>query len=586
MITEIGIIFVIVAIIGLIFHYLKQPMVPAYILAGIIAGPLALGLISQAGAISELSEMAFVVMLFVIGIEMDLRRLEKIGLVAIFGGILQVVVTFAVGWIFGYLMGEKHITCAYVGLILAFSSTMLVVKILGDKHDLETLYGRVAVGILVMQDILAIFALAILSSGSFSLSQTISTITLTAGIILLVVFVAGEYLLPRLFDIIASDREMLFCISLGLLFIVGFYAQSQKLTLGIGSFLIGLAMSNSAYRYEIIGDLKALKSFFAVLFFASLGLQMVPADILTHGGSVYITMIIFYHVVIAKIWFILGLILLAMIIKPLITMTIVAALGYERGTACRVGISLGQLSEFGLVLTMYGVAQYMLDANILLIVIIATIITITTSTYAIQFSHDVFSALKGYTGWLGKISWLKESPYQFQPNAENCYEVAIIGHDKLGGMIAEALGSRGKKYLVVDSNPAVIPELQKKNVPYLFGDVTCSEILSQLDLGKIKTIFSSLPDAKDNALLLEHLKRNNPDTNLIGIVNSCDKAGTLYRAGFHYVLITFFLAAHSLLGDDSNYGDLDTLLSLSQDDLKKMGLCHLEKLCAKGECVL
>jgi Kef-type K+ transport system membrane component KefB len=583
MIHEIGIIFVCVGIFGLIFRLLKQPMVPAFILSGIAVGPLVLGKINGAGAINALSEMAFVVMLFVIGIEMDLERLKKIGIVAILGGIVQVAVTFAVGWAFAFLIGLNHMTCVYFGLILAFSSTMLVVKILGDNHDLDTLYGRVSVGILIMQDILAIFALAILSAKTFSMDQTLSIVTLTAGIILIVVFVGGKYVFPIIFDYVARDRETLFCVSLAVMFIIGFYAQSRELTLGIGAFLTGLALSSLAYRYEVIGDLKALKSFFAVLFFASLGLQMVPPSVVSPGGSAFITLAIFFHLVAFQVWTILGLIFLAMIVKPIIVTGIIVFFGYERSTACHAGLSLGQLSEFGMVLAIFGVMQEGISENFLMAVIIATTVTIILSAYTLKYLHLLAGMMVRHTAWLDRIAWLKQAPYNFEPTSGNNFQVAIVGHDKLGKLIANALRKNGISYVVVDSNPEVIHSLARQNIPYVFGDVTCPEVLAQLDLQKIKTVFSSLPEQRDNSLLIGHLQRTNPDVNFVAIVNSCCKARRFYELGAHYVLITYVLAAEQLEASQTSF-DLKSLLGAEQAELKLYGEAHHKELCS--ECAL
>jgi Kef-type K+ transport system membrane component KefB/Trk K+ transport system NAD-binding subunit len=582
MIHEICNIFLFAGILVILFRCLKQPMIPAYIIAGIIVSPLFLGLISKAGAISDLSEMAFVIMLFIIGIEMDLDRLKKIGKVVTFGGIAQVVVTFSLGWLFAFLFGMNNITCTYLGLILSFSSTMLVVKVLSDKRDLNSLSGRVSVGILVMQDIMAIFALAILSTNQFGPWDVLKTLTTTGGIILFVVLYARTKILPWLFDFIAKDKETLTVFAIFLMFLVGKYAEKMGLTMGIGAFLVGLALSGLAYRYEIIGELKPLKnSFFGVLFFASLGLQMVPASV-AGGSSSLITLAIFYHVVAVQIWLILGLVFLAMIIKPIIVMMIVAFLGYERNTSCSVGISLGQLSEFGLVLAIYGVSQDAISSTLLMVVIISTTLTIILSTYAIQYIHPIVESLEWPSRWLNRLNRLKQAPLSFEPSAQNNFNVAIIGHDQLGKLIAMALKKKGIRYIVVDSNPDVIHELQKEGVPYIFGDVECPEVLEQLDLNEIKTVFSSLPEIRQNALLIEHVK-SNPKVNFIAIVNQCEKASTLYKEGAHYVLIMYVLAGQHLEAtDEKTTFNLQQLLDADQEELKRIGCLHQHELC--GNC--
>jgi Kef-type K+ transport system membrane component KefB len=284
MIEEIGIVFVFAALLGFAAKLLRQPMIPAYVLAGLMVGPLVLGFVKHTAEVSELSEIAVVIMLFVIGIEMDISRLRKLGLIAIGGGFLQVAACFGLGFGAARLFGMSGIASSYLGFAAAFSSTMVTVKILGDKGDIDSLYGRISVGILIMQDILAIFALSLLTVDTFSFSAIANTFTAAAGLILIVVLVCGKWVLPRLMQFVARDRETLFVVVMGILFIAGFYAKQQHLSLSIGSFLAGLAMARLAYQYEIIGDMKALKSFFTIMFFAALGLGLSPnASAITAG---------------------------------------------------------------------------------------------------------------------------------------------------------------------------------------------------------------------------------------------------------------------------------------------------------------
>lgn len=564
---EIGVVLVVAGILGIIMRLLKQPTILAYVLAGVVVGPLAFGWVVHQQAIAELSELAVVVMLFVIGIEMDLSRLKKVGLVAILGGAIQVGATFLMGFFLSKMFGMTNIAASYLGFALAFSSTMLVVKILGEKYDMDTLYGRIVVGILIMQDIFAIFALSILSTADseFSLTSLLSTSTLTAGLILIVVFLFGKRVLPRLFDYAARDREILFLVTMATLFIVAFYAENQKLSMGIGSFLAGLAIAELSYKYEVVGDLKALKSFFTILFFAALGLQLAPNVAATSGPEITPNIMDFLATVWANLGLIVSFSFLAIVVKPVLVTIIVRMFGYQKTVAINSGLALGQLSEFSLVLLAQGVVSKNIDAELLSPIIIVTIVSMILSSYIMDADLLINRVLGKCTGWLEFIS-LAKPQFDFPTNeAENNFSVLLVGRDKLGRIIEKALRRLKIRYIVVDSNPDVIARLKAAKIPCIFGDINNHEVLSQLDFTKIQTVFSTIPDIRDNELLIAHIKGISPSVNFISIVDSRSRAEELYRLGAHYVLVTYMLAGTQLIHNHGAERNGINLRSLIED---------------------
>lgn len=562
-VREIGFIIIAAGILGIAMRLLKQPTVLAYVLAGICVGPLVLGWVSHQQAIAELSELAVVVMLFVIGIEMDLSRLTKVGPVAIIGGAIQVGATFLIGFLFSLMVGTSTIAASYVGFALAFSSTMLVVKVLGEKYDLDTLYGRIVIGILIIQDIFAIFALSILSSADkgFSLSAMLSTSTLAAGLILIVVFICGKFILPRIFDFAAREREILFLVTMATLFIMAFYAENQKLSMGIGSFLAGLAIAKMSYKYEIVGDLKALKSFFTILFFAALGLQLAP---IADDNSTTPIILDFLQVVWSYAGTIILFSFLAIIVKPVMVTVIVRMFGYQKSASVDCGLCMGQLSEFSLVLLAQGIIAQHIDQDFLTPIIIVTVLSMVISSYLMEYNLIIGRVLEKYTGWLNSLTFTKPQ-FDFPADVQNSFSVLLVGRDRLGRIIEKALRKLGVKYIVVDSSPDVISKMKKANIPCIFGDVNNHEVLSRLDFTKIQTVFSTIPDVRDNALLIDYAKKINPNLNFISIVDSRTKAATLYELGAHYVLITYMLAGVQLLHNRATKESGINLKSIIED---------------------
>jgi len=580
MIQQVGLIFVFAGLLGVLFMRLKQPLIPAYVLAGVLVGPLFLGLANRADIAVQLSEIAIVVMLFIIGIEMDIDRLIKVGLVAILGCIAQVGLIFVLGFFLAKYFDQSNMAACYFGFGAAFSSTMLVVKILGEKHDMDTLYGRISVGMLIMQDILAIFALSIVSSvGNFSIGTVLNTLTLTAGLILIVVFILGRLVFPFLFNYIAREREVLFVFSMAVLFGMGFYAENQMLSLGIGSFLAGLSLASLSYRYEIIGDFKALKTFFIILFFAALGLQLAPQSLFNGDMDIYSRMIAFGKATARYGWMIIGFSLLVIVVKPIITTVIVGIFGYKKSTAFNVGLSLGQFSEFSLVLLAQGIAAGHVKPAVLPAVIIMTVVSMTLSSYFMKFNLFFYQHMSSLLGWLDKIAIFEGNKVEERANPKNDFKVLLVGCDRIGCIIERSLHQKGVHYVVVDSNPEVIARLVKLGIPCIFGDVNNHEVLAAIDFGKIEIVISTVPDINDNEVLLRHVDGVNPNINFVGIVDSRGQAERLYSLGAHFVLVNYVLAGTQLL--HSRQGGLHSLLE-TPDGIRNKGIEH-RKILAAGD---
>ncbi len=572
---QIGTLFVIVGLMVLLFQYFKQPLIPAYVLAGLLASPLALNMVHDPKALTELSEMAVVVMLFVIGVEMDLGRLRALGPVAVGGGILQVASCFGIGFVTGKFFGQTSVASTYLGFAAAFSSTMVTVKILGDKQDLSTLYGRISVGILVMQDVLAIFALSILINlDKLSLKTITNTVTLAAGLILIVVLVLGQYVFPKLLSFAARDRDTLFAVTMLVLFGIGFFAEAQQLSLGIGSFLAGLAVSRLSYQYEIAGDLKALKAFFSILFFTTLGLGFSPQGSGVDGAYSAATLM---NTLGEYGWFIAAFALIAIVIKPLLVMLIVAMFGYDRSTAFSTALSLGQLSEFSLVLVSTGIASNHLPAAILPPIIVVTVVSMTAASYLMKYDLALYRFASPGLFWLRFLA-LKKQPLTDSEEPSKSYKILLVGRDRLGGIIEQSLRKMQAEYIVVDSNPDIIAVLRRENVPSVFGDINNHEVLAKLDFKKFTTVISSVPSVRDNELLLKFLEKNNPGANYIAIADSRRTARELYSIGVHFVIVPYMVAGEHLLGQRTEESLSLNQLICGTPEIRERGKTHKDEL--------
>lgn len=584
MTREIALIFVMAGLLGALFKFLKQPMIPALVLAGIILGPLALNWVSHPEQINGLSEFAVVVMLFVIGAEMDITRLKKLGMVAILGGTVQSLIILALGFGLGKLIGLNNITATYMGIAAGFSSTMLVVKILGEKYQLNTLYGKIVVGTLIIQDVLAIFALSIMTTiDNFSVEKLTTTVLVASGLILIVVLVCSKYVYPRLFDFAAKERETLFMVAMALVFGVALIADFQHLSLSIGAFLVGLGISNLAYQHEIIGDMKAMKTFFTILLFASLGLQLAPNTAELAAGESAITALM--DVMSESIWLIVGFTILGIVIKPLVIMTVVSAFGYKKSTSFEVGLSLGQFSEFSLVLIAQGIIYKHLDQEILPPIIVVTVLSMTVSSYTLKWSQKIYQSTKSLIGWLDKLALTNQGEFiASEETTKANYQVVLFGcGNGLGMLIEMAMRQAKLKYIVIDNDPEVIARLHKDGCKnYIFGNACSHEVWEKLDMAKVHTVITVIDDHRDVEFIINHVNHHNSETNIVTIIDDLEEAVALYDKGAHLVVAPHMVAAQHLLATNPDLGCTLRQIISDTHTIRERGKVHRKSLIEEG----
>lgn len=573
---DIGIVIIIATVFAFIAKSLKQPLIPAYVLAGIIIGPV-LGLITNTEVITNLSEIGIAFLLFIVGLEMNLRKLRDVGLVSSVGGLVQMLSIFTVTFILAVFLGFIYQEAIYLGLIIAFSSTMVVVKLLSDKRALDTLHGRIIIGFLLMQDILAILVLSILNTMD-NFSFIFLVLSLVKGVVVFLVAIgASRYLFPALFEFAAKSQELLFisAVSISFLFsivfanigkiiifligLLGFSLSSNMISylspgfsIAIGAFVAGITLANLPYNIEIIGKVKSLRDFFAVIFFVSLGMELLLGSFmaLLKPLLIFLVLIIF--------------------LKPLITMFLCSFFGYKKRTAFSTSISLAQISEFSLIIVAQGLFLGHLSQEIFSLTVILAVITIVLTSYFIKYEDRVYFKLAGVleifdklTGAYGHLEYLPRKKH----------EVILCGYNRIGYSIVNTLKKLKKKLLVVDFNPEVIGELIKEKVPCIYGDIGDSEILERINLKGAEMVISTVPIKRDNLLLIKKTKEQNKKAMIFVTSTQIKNALDLYDAGADYVILPHFLGGEhvSLLIEDFT-SDINSIIKTKInhiEDLKK-----------------
>ena len=501
---------------------LRQPLIIGYIITGVIVSRYIINITDSSVSISTFAEIGVALLLFLVGLNLNPKMIKEVGKVSIITGVGQVVFTSLIGFGMAVYFGFSVITSTYIAVALTFSSTIIIMKILSDKGDLETLYGRIAIGFLIVQDLIAIFilmAISSVSSGADFTNIALQTVLKGAGLVIFV-FLVGVYILPQLTKAVARSQEFLLLFSIAWSLAVASLFLYFKFSIEIGALLAGITLSLSPYRYEISSKMRPLRDFFIVMFFVLIGTQMVFSDI-----SQYI-----YPIIAFSAFVLIG--------NPLIVMVLMGLLGYTKKNSFLAGLTVAQISEFSLILIALGVKLGHLPLEILSLVTAVGIITIAGTTYFITYGSRIYPYLSRYLSIFEKNGKkIDEHAY----HQDKAYEILLFGHNRIGYDLLESFKKLKKKFLIVDYNPEIVINLAKEGIDCKYGDASDSELLDGLNLNKAKAIISTIPDVDTNLLLINKIKESKGNAIIVVMAHRIDDALKLYEEGATYVIMPHFL---------------------------------------------
>ncbi|MBS3169045.1 cation:proton antiporter [Candidatus Woesearchaeota archaeon] len=545
---QLGLIFIIAAATAYVLRLLKQPQILAYVLVGILLTPV-FKIITNTSIIDSISVIGIAFLLFIVGLEIDIKAVKNVALVSSLGGTIQIVVLFVVGYLAALILGYLGLEAAYIGLMIAFSSTMVVMKVLSDRRELNTLHGRLAIGILLTNDVLAILVLSVLSSINHFSFYLLGISLLKFISMFLIAYLASKYLFPPVFKFAAKNQELLLTSSLAVCFLFSIAFFKIGFSVAIGAFIAGVTLGNLAYSVEIAGKVKSLKDFFALLFFVSLGMGISPGTIKT-------------------LWLpILILLLLVIFFKPGLTMTICSLFRYTKKPAFLTANSLAQVGEFSLIIAAQGLALGHISADLFSIVVVIMLATITTSSYFMEYEDGLYRLLQRPLRIFDRFT---TEGLEYLPTTEKP-KVVLCGYNRIGYSIAQGLQDSKKKLLIVDYNPEVITQLIKEGYHSIYGDVTDEEVLEHLNLPKITMLISTVPAVNDNILLIRKVRSCNHKAQIIVTASEVDDALRLYREGADYVILPHFLGGEHV-------SNLIAKVKDKSDILDKEKAHHIEHL--------
>src|SRR3972149_4755896 len=551
--SQLSLLLVIASLFGIFARTFKQPLLVGYLFAGILLA--AMGIVTESARLENLGKIGVTFLLFLLGIEMNLKELPTIGKVAAVTGIGQIVITFIFGALLALGLGIKLPAAAYIGIALTFSSTVIIVKLLSEKKELASLYGKISVGFLLIQDLVAIVILIFLSSlgkGNFQTGQyaliALKILGLFAG-----VWILSKKILPYVFDrIISSSLELLFIVSIAwALGVATFVAGPVGFTLEIGGFLAGLSLSNLPEHLQIASRTRPLRDFFLTIFFLYIGTKLYV------GGEIFALL---PEAGVFSIFVLVG--------NPIIVLIIMGLLGYKKRTSFLAGLTVAQISEFSFILMEVGESSGHVTKSQVSLVILTGVITMTVSTYLIIWSEKIYKVIGKYLSIFEKKR-SREITLNYDMKPDN--HTVLIGADRAGRNLCDYFKSRLTPFLVIDFNPSIIAKLTAENIPAVFGDITDPEIIEITNLDKSKTVISTIPSVDDNLSILEFVRPLKIKPLLIMTAQTRRDGIKLYEAGATYVVIPELVAGEHIR-------QVIDLYDANAEKLTQSGKRHFDRL--------
>ena len=491
--AEFALLLIIATAVSALAVRLRQPVLIAYIAVGIVVGPSVLGLVTAHEQIDLLAQIGITVLLFVVGLKLDLNHIRHIGPVALATGLGQLGFTILFGFFIILALGKEWMEALYVAVALTFSSTIIIVKLLSDKRELDSLHGRIAVGFLIVQDLAVVIAMMVMSGlgglgdeavGGATLMLTLLARLLGAALLLIILM---RYVLPRIVDTLARSQELLliFAIAWGTaLAAAGEYAGFSK---EAGAFLAGFSLASTSYREAISARLASIRDFLLLFFFLDLGAKL---DLSTLGDEIGTSIVLSLFVLIGN---------------PLIVMAIMGYMGYRKRTGFLAGLTVAQISEFSIIFVAMGISLGHVSSSALGLTTLVGLITIALSSYMILYSHRLYALLSPWLNAFERRHPFRELAVEAGQHSTLQPDVVVFGLGRYGNRLANALTQQGIRVVGVDFDPEVVRIQQLAGMDVRFGDGEAPDFVESLPLADVPWIVSTLPDYPSNLALLHAL---------------------------------------------------------------------------------
>ncbi len=520
--AEMALLLGIAAIAGALAVRLRQPVLIAYIVVGILVGPAGFELVRSHDQIDLLAQIGVAVLLFVVGLKLDITHVRHIGPVALATGLGQLGFTIILGFLIILALGKEIVEAIYVAVALTFSSTIIIVKLLSDKRELDSLHGRIAVGFLIVQDIAVVLAMMAMSAlrgaGDAAAWEVAVSLLARVSAAAVLLFLLMRYILPPVVRAMARSQELLliFAIAWGTgLAALGEWAGFSK---EAGAFLAGFSLASTSYREAIGARLTGIRDFLLLFFFIDLGSKL---DFTTLGEELWPAAVLSAFVLIGN---------------PLIVMAIMGYMGYRKRTGLLAGLTVAQISEFSIVFVAMGISLGHVGVQALGLTTLVGVVTITLSTYMILYSQALYERLAPWLSPFERLHPHRELAVERHPSPVERPNVVVFGVGRYGEHLARRLKEAGFSVLGVDFDPEVVRHLRRQGMAVRFGDGQDPDFVDGLPLEGVPWAVSTLPDLESNCVLLHALKERRFAGGIAIVARDEAQGAALKRAGAPTVL--------------------------------------------------
>jgi len=528
--VEIAAMLAVVTLIASVALMLKQPLIVAFIAAGILLGPSGLSWVESTDEVELLAQMGIALLLFVVGLKLDLHIIRTMGPVALATGLGQVLFTSVFGFLIALALGLSPVAALYVGVALTFSSTIIIVKLLSDKKEIDALHGRIAVGFLIVQDIvvvLVMIGLTALGAGTDAepgnLAVEMLAVLLKGIAMLAVLALLMKYVVPAVTRHMARSPELLVLFAIAWAVALATAGDALGFSKEVGAFLAGVSLASTPFREVIGARLVSLRDFLLLFFFIELGSGLEIASL---GAQIGPALVLSAFVLLGN---------------PLIVMIIMGFMGYRKRTGFLAGLTVAQISEFSLILAALGLSLGHVDSDTVGLITLVGLITISGSTYMILYSHQIYDRLAPMLSLFERKHPYREGEYDASDSGHP--DIVIFGLGRYGCGIADKLTARGSRVLGVDIDPEVVRLQAGGNIQAHFGDAEDPEFIETLPLQKATWIVSTARERDVNMAMLKTLKREGFAGKIAVTAGNNRDAVLLERAGADLVLRPFADAA-------------------------------------------
>lgn len=555
LVRDIGYSLLLAGVLAVLFTRFRLPSTAAFLAAGILAGPQGLKLVTDPANIDTISQLGFVLLLFVIGLEIDLRQLLKGGRTVLVSGLLQYPLTVLFGFGAAHLMlwlgvgagllGNSPFGPLYTGILIAGSSTLLVVQLFAVTFSLDTVAGRACLSLLIFQDIWAIIVIALQPSFANPaigpVLASLGGIAILAGISMLI----ARYVTRPAFTWIAKAPELMLVAALAWCFIVLMIGMHLDLPFeyladmnphisvgaGMGALIAGASLASSPFSTEMVSKVGVVRDFFIVLFFVGLGMTIPRVE------SVEILVVAVF------------LAAAALVARMVIFFPLKYVSGMDRRNAMVASVRLSQISEFALIVAFLGVQQGHIDSNLSSAVILAFIMTALITPVLFHKAHPLHEAMAGFLDRLGF-----KAPSSGDEQFEEGASLVLLGFHRFASSLLHDLSLMHPRLvsrtLVVDFNVSLHEAIRREGARVLYGNLANTETLHHAHLNKAKVIVLTIPDemlvGTNNAKLVEATREMSPKSAIIVCATRLDEIDELYEAGADYVYVPRLEASRSL----------------------------------------